>query len=102
LKYASNNNSDFRQDSNTSDSDQDDDSADAWGWGGDEAGDAENTTEEEQKIPEGVMAASQERTSDSVREITLKEQYTISSMPDSVYKNIKSIVEDGATLTQEM
>ena len=39
---------------------------------------------------------------DAVREVTLTEKYTISSMPDPVYNTIKSIIEDGATLTREM
>ncbi len=99
---ASNNSLHSWQDSNASGGDQDDDSADAWGWGDDEAADAENTTAESETNPEGAGAPFHERTSDVVREVTLREKYTISSMPDPVYNTIKSIIEDGATLTQEV
>jgi centromere/kinetochore protein ZW10 len=99
---ASNNSLDSWQDSHTSNGDQDDDSADAWGWGDDEAAEAENITEENETNWEGTADPIQERTSDTVREVTLREKYTISSMPDHVYNTIKSIIEDGVTLTQEM
>jgi protein transport protein DSL1/ZW10 len=99
---ASNNSLDSWQDSHTSNGDQDDDSADAWGWGDDEAAEAENTTGENEASLEGTGDPVQERTSDTVREVTLREKYTISSMPNHVYNTIKSIIEDGVTLTQEM
>jgi protein transport protein DSL1/ZW10 len=99
---ASNNSLDSWQNSNASNSNQDDDSADAWGWGDDEAGDGENTTAEDEITPEGAEAPVRDRTTDAVREVTLTEKYTISSMPDPVFNTIKSIIEDGATLTREM
>jgi centromere/kinetochore protein ZW10 len=79
----------------TADGAQDDDVADAWGWGDDDAIDEEGPSLEEAKIPiKERMPA--------VREVTLTEKYTISSMPDPVLKTIKQILEDGATLTQDM
>jgi hypothetical protein len=101
VDHTSNNNLDSWQDSNNSDGNQDDDSADAWGWG-DETGDGENTTVEDETTPEGAEAPIHDRINDTVREVTLTETYTISSMPDPVYNTIKSIIEDGATLTREM
>jgi protein transport protein DSL1/ZW10 len=99
---TSNNSLDSWQDPNTSDGNQDDDSADAWGWGDDEAGDSENIAAEDETSPEGAEAPVHDRMTGAVREVTLTEKYTISSMPDPVYNTIKSIVEDGATLTREM
>jgi protein transport protein DSL1/ZW10 len=74
---------------------QDDDVADAWGWGDDDVIDEEGPTLEEAKTPirERMPA---------IREVTLTEKYTISSMPEPVLKTIKQILEDGATLTQDM
>jgi len=102
VDHALNNSLDSWQGSNTSGGNQDDDSADAWGWGDDEAGDGENTTAEDETTPEGTKATAHDRITDAVREVTLTEKYTISSMPDPVYNTIKSIIEDGATLTREM
>ena len=58
--------------------------------------------------PEAAPSAAAEaaRTSppprkDSHREVTLTEQYTISSMPDPVFKTIVDIIEDGVMLTRE-
>lgn len=102
VDHTSNNNLDSWQDSNNSDGNQDDDSADAWGWGDDETGDGENTAVEDETTPEGAEAPIHDRITDAVREVTLTETYTISSMPDPVYNTIKSIIEDGATLTREM
>lgn len=102
VNRASNNSLDSWQDSNTSDGNQDDEAADAWGWGDDETGDGENTTAEDETTPESAEAPVHGRMTDAVREVTLTEKYTISSMPDPVYNTIKSIIEDGATLTREM
>ncbi|GAP83964.1 putative centromere kinetochore protein zw10 like protein [Rosellinia necatrix] len=100
-----------------------DDGADAWGWGDDDE-DEENTTtvdtapqvsgptEEEDPAAawgwgdEEVIDASQEETTANkgpqsislTQELTLKETYNISSMPEPVIALILAILEDGASL----
>jgi protein transport protein DSL1/ZW10 len=82
---------------------QDDDEAEAWGWGDEddplepEAEHGENGTSK--TVP---MVPVQAKGPEAVREVTLTEKYTISSMPDPVLKIITSILEDAATLTQEV
>lgn len=82
---------------------QDDEGAEAWGWGDEddplepEAEHVENGTSK--TIP---VVPVQAKDPVAVREITLTEKYTISSMPDPVLKTITSILEDAATLTQEV
>jgi centromere/kinetochore protein ZW10 len=70
---------------------QTDDAAEAWGWGDDDphgvAGD-ETATRPPIAVPE------------QTREMTLKETYNISSMPEPVLQLIFAILEDGATLTR--
>ncbi|KAJ0117044.1 centromere kinetochore protein [Diaporthe amygdali] len=71
----------------------DDDAGEAWGWG-------DEDTQEEQ--PERVAARrpSSAPNARGQREMTLKETYNISSMPEPVLQLIFAILEDGATLTQ--
>lgn len=74
---------------------QDDDAADAWGWGDDDAHeDPQNQPPAKQPEPAVHPPAQQ-------REMTLKETYNISSMPEPVLQLIFAILEDGATLTNE-
>ncbi len=76
----------------TEDKTDDDDATDAWGWG-DEARDDDTAAKPELK-PTPQAAGSQ------AREVTFKETYNISSMPQPVLDLISAIVEDGAALTQ--
>lgn len=88
--------------------DDEDDGADAWGWGDE---DEELKPAEKQVAtvePEAAPAAAAKAAptsppprKDSQREVTLTEQYTISSMPDPVFKTIVDIIEDGVMLTRE-
>lgn len=73
--------------------DADDDAGDAWGWG-DEDAPAEQPDRSTAKRPSTAPAAAEQR------EMTLKETYNISSMPEPVLQLIFAILEDGATLTQ--
>lgn len=66
---------------------------DAWGWGDEEA---QETEPEPTKPVAKITAPGTQQT----REMTLKETYNISSMPDPVLQLIFAILEDGATLTQ--
>lgn len=73
--------------------DADDDAGDAWGWG-DEDAPAEQPDRNTARRPSTAPAAPEQR------EMTLKETYNISSMPEPVLQLIFAILEDGATLTQ--
>lgn len=102
------------------------DGADAWGWG--EEGDAQEATETKSEGPEeseetdpaDAWGWGDEGTNDEMgheaparpaaasisagaqtRELTLKETYNISSMPEPVLQLIFAILEDGALLTKE-
>lgn len=72
---------------------QDDDGGDAWGWG------EEDVQQESQNETPAKQPAKSEA-SHSQREMTLKETYHISSMPEPVLQLIFAILEDGAALTQ--
>lgn len=75
--------------------DEDDPTA-AWGWGDDAP---------DEKMPEAAPAAPSTAAAaqgqQQTRELTLKETYYISSLPEPVMALIFAIVEDGAALTQE-
>ncbi|KAK8135647.1 hypothetical protein PG984_003587 [Apiospora sp. TS-2023a] len=70
----------------------DDDPADAWGWGDDEA--VDQPAAPPQPKAAGPVAAKNTAT----REMTLKESYHISSLPEPVLDLISTILEDGASL----
>lgn len=73
--------------------DADDDAGDAWGWGEEDAP-QEQPDRNAARRPSTAPAAPEQR------EMTLKEVYNISSMPEPVLQLIFAILEDGATLTQ--
>ncbi|KAK3373951.1 hypothetical protein B0T24DRAFT_576679 [Lasiosphaeria ovina] len=76
--------------------DDEDDAAEAWGWGN-ETNDAEHEQQEGDTTAKRPSSAHQQET----RELTLKETYTISSMPQPVLDLIFAIVGDGVALTQD-
>ncbi|KAB5563043.1 hypothetical protein GE09DRAFT_1110803 [Coniochaeta sp. 2T2.1] len=76
--------------------DDEDDPTTAWGWG-DDAPNEEPI--EPAPAPHSKPPATQDQR--VTRELTLKETYYISSMPEPVLALIFAIVEDGAALTQE-
>jgi centromere/kinetochore protein ZW10 len=79
--------------------DDEEDPADAWGWGDDgQVGDQEGAGAASNSTPSGKPQAAEEQ---ATRELTLKETYYISSMPEPVLALIFALVEDGAALTQE-
>jgi centromere/kinetochore protein ZW10 len=80
---------------------QDDDAADAWGWG-DEDGVDEAPIPSADAQPSSEVTAPTTTRDSGVREVTLVEQYAISSMPAPVLETISSILDDAAALTQEM
>ncbi|KAI0201066.1 hypothetical protein F4808DRAFT_137780 [Astrocystis sublimbata] len=73
-----------------SDPTDEDDSADAWGWGDED--DAAGVTKETS------TGAQSTQPTNSTHELTLKETYNISSMPEPVIALILALLEDGAHL----
>lgn len=77
--------------------DDDQDPLDAWGWGDDAANDDETSADDPgPKDPRSTVTSGPQ-----TREITFKEIYHISSMPQPVLDLIFTIVEDGASLTHD-
>ncbi|KAI0471771.1 hypothetical protein GGR56DRAFT_682024 [Xylariaceae sp. FL0804] len=68
-----------------------DDAADAWGWGDEDTAEAEPQQASSSKSKPTTAGA-------PARELTLKETYHISSMPEPVLALISSILEDGRFL----
>ncbi|KAH8664559.1 hypothetical protein BX600DRAFT_541146 [Xylariales sp. PMI_506] len=69
---------------------EEDDGGDAWGWGDDDAA---------QEAPQAAPAhAAPAASNTQTREMTLRETYKISSMPEPVLALIAAILEDGASL----
>ncbi|KAK3325721.1 hypothetical protein B0H66DRAFT_616450 [Apodospora peruviana] len=112
------------------DDDADDDGADAWGWDNDDnAGEREkpeecpkqNNPDVDEEDPAAAWGWGDETTEDKMegeaggaiiksapsapqpqtRELTIKETYNITSMPQPVLDLIFAIIEDGAALTQD-
>ncbi len=87
------------------DDDADGDAAEAWGWGddgaeGDEAEAEGDGAKGDRAKGDGAKEASKEPSADApTREMTLRETYNISSMPDPVLSLVSAILEDGAALT---
>lgn len=78
------------------DTSMDDDPADAWGWGDEEPVD-QPAAPPQPKTAEPVATKGPE-----TREMTLKESYHISSLPDPVLDLISAILEDGASLVGQV
>lgn len=81
---------------------EEDDPTEAWGWG-DEANEVEDATLETKPATAPVAKAKPPTSSTEAqsREVTFKEIYNISSMPQPVLDLIHSLAEDGAALTQD-
>lgn len=70
------------------------DGGEAWGWGDEDA------QEEGPKPATAIGSTSDHAPVEQQREMTLKETYNISSMPEPVLQLVFAILEDGAALTQ--
>lgn len=84
-----------------SEENQDDDAADAWGWGDEDAVE-EDKPKPLVKAQTNVQETAKEAIPEPLREVTLTEQYMISAMPGPVLEAMSFILDDAATLTQEM
>jgi centromere/kinetochore protein ZW10 len=71
-----------------------DDVTDAWGWGDEDEPEDPDATP---LVQESVGPALEKKQ----KEVTLTENYMISSIPEPILKTIISIIEDGTTLTHE-
>ena len=71
---------------------EEDDPTEAWGWG-DEA-------QNDDTAPEPALTAPSSSSKPQTRELTFKETYSISSLPQPVLDLIASLAEDGAALTE--
>ena len=82
--------------------DEDEADADAWGWG-DEAGDKEDRPQAaEPPKPKDIANGSAKASPPANREITLRETFTITALPDSILELIAQVLEDAETLTSPM
>ncbi|KAI1776449.1 hypothetical protein F4818DRAFT_414137 [Hypoxylon cercidicola] len=112
---------DAKDDTNTKSESNEDDGTDAWGWGDDAADEqpqapteqppAEPSTEEDpteawgwgeedatEPTPEVAAQKAIPSSKTQSRELTLKETYNISSMPEPVLSLVSAILEDAASL----
>lgn len=72
--------------------------ADAWGWGDDVEESADPTKPEEATTQEINANGSAERNRPADREITLRETFTITALPDSILTLISQVLSDAQTL----
>ncbi|KAJ0419970.1 hypothetical protein BJY00DRAFT_301819 [Aspergillus carlsbadensis] len=85
------------------DDDEDDDAGDAWGWADDDEEDQsfEDTTAPNKVATEAKPSQDQKAKSQfGPREITLKENYTITDVPDSILHIIRQQVADSVAISQ--
>ncbi|KAI5200148.1 hypothetical protein E4T39_05838 [Aureobasidium subglaciale] len=77
---------------------EEDDAADAWGWGDDE-----QVTDEAPKLnsPKKTRKApsTEQPTQSGDRELTLRETYTVTAVPDGILDIVMQVVSDAETLT---
>lgn len=80
---------------------EDDDGADAWGWGEEEAAAEEApkpVSPKKQATTKGSIPAEQP-VSSGERELTLRETYTVTAVPDGILDIVMQVVSDAETLT---
>ncbi|KAH8887339.1 hypothetical protein GQ53DRAFT_749822 [Thozetella sp. PMI_491] len=80
--------------------DEEEDPSEAWGWG-DDGGAEDDPQVDATPTPAVPKAVTTSRAVPQTKEMTLKETYNISSMPEPVLALIFAILEDGAALTQD-
>ncbi|KZF24728.1 centromere/kinetochore protein Zw10 [Xylona heveae TC161] len=77
----------------------DDDIEDAWGWGEDDDGSEQSELPKLDELPHSAQVH-QDKEKRPEKEITLKEAYTITTVPEAILEKIQSSVFDGNTLMQ--
>lgn len=77
---------------------EEDDAADAWGWGDDEQATEETWKPDSPKKTTNV-APKEQPTQSGDRELTLRETYTVTAVPDGMLEIVMQVVSDAETLT---
>jgi centromere/kinetochore protein ZW10 len=77
---------------------EEDDAADAWGWGDDEQATDGTSKPESPEKPKKAQKTDQ-TTSSGDRELTLRETYTVTAVPDGMLEIVMQVVSDAETLT---
>ncbi|KAI4724739.1 hypothetical protein E4T49_07497 [Aureobasidium sp. EXF-10728] len=77
---------------------EEDDAADAWGWGDDEQV-TDETTKPESPKKAAKPPTTNQTTASGDRELTLRETYTVTAVPDGMLEIIMQVVSDAETLT---
>ncbi|KAI4733619.1 hypothetical protein E4T50_15825 [Aureobasidium sp. EXF-12298] len=77
---------------------EEDDAADAWGWGDDEQATDETLKPDSPKKTTKV-APTDQATQSGDRELTLRETYTVTAVPDGMLEIVMQVVSDAETLT---
>lgn len=84
---------------NDNDDNDNDDDADAWGWGDEEQAAQEDTKAEVEKEVQQSSAGKTPPKASTEREVTLKETYTVTAVPDGILEIIEHCILDAETLT---
>lgn len=77
---------------------EEDDAADAWGWGDDEQA-TEETSKPDSPKKTTKVAPTEQPTQSGDRELTLRETYTVTAVPDGMLEIVMQVVSDAETLT---
>jgi centromere/kinetochore protein ZW10 len=78
--------------------DEEEDAADAWGWGDDEQA-TDSTSKPESPEKTKKPQKTDQTTSSGERELTLRETYTVTAVPDGMLEIVMQVVSDAETLT---
>ncbi|KAG9566702.1 hypothetical protein KCU77_g16722, partial [Aureobasidium melanogenum] len=77
---------------------EEDDTADAWGWGDDEQA-TDETPKPDSPKKTTKLAPTAQATQSGDRELTLRETYTVTAVPDGMLEIVMQVVSDAETLT---
>lgn len=78
----------------------DDDDADAWGWGDDEDGDERVENQPAQETHKATPVIGRDIGHRAPREVTLREHYTVTDIPDSIMAIVRQQVTDVEAISQ--
>jgi centromere/kinetochore protein ZW10 len=78
----------------------DDDDADAWGWGDDEDGDERAENQPVQENHKATPVIGRDIGHRAPREVTLREHYTVTDIPDSIMAIVRQQVTDVEAISQ--
>lgn len=78
----------------------DEDDADAWGWGDDEDGDERVENQPAQETDKATPVIGRDIRHRAPREVTLREHYTVTDIPDSIMAIVRQQVRDSEAISQ--